>query len=99
MSSDGAVKSRNTQQHQKVAQEPESGLETSAGRFLSVPSQRRNDPSVTKTGASCHDKIKVARPTRFERVTFAFGARIVCFAEAIRSYPNARYDTEIQKEI
>ncbi|WP_439495380.1 hypothetical protein [Bosea sp. (in: a-proteobacteria)] len=42
---------------------------------------------------------EMARPTRFERVTFAFGARIVYFAETIRFQPNARYSTEIQKEV
>jgi hypothetical protein len=53
-----------------------------------------------RTSKKCNGKKgQVARPTRFERVTFAFGARIVCFAQAVRFYPNARYDAEIQKEI
>jgi hypothetical protein len=44
-------------------------------------------------------KEEMAHPTRFERVTFAFGAWPVGFAKTIRFYPNVLYSTEIQKEI
>jgi hypothetical protein len=43
--------------------------------------------------------VKMAHPTGFEPVTSAFGEWIVAFAETIRFYPNARYATEITKQI
>jgi len=40
-------------------------------------------------------RTEVAHPARFERVTFAFGERIVASAKRFRTYAILRYDAEL----